>query len=347
MPLHFRIRSHSDAGPCTERLLAVEPLNDQLFVGRYRGSQIELPLPAVSGQHARLWREGEVWQVQDLGSANGTFRNGCRLVPERPEPLLVGDVLGVVGVEVVFEGDETLGSPDRAEVESTHTLARRLVSDLFGACRPAEVPRLLCDEGNSEVLRLGSLGRCYLVGRGAACDLVLADEDVSRGHAELERRWDGVYLRDLGSKNGSLLDGQPVDHETRLRDGAVVQFGKTRLRFEDPEEGYLRKLQEAEADAKADEALRVGPEVSAAPPATPAAAEPEPDESSSEPVAASLSVARLAERPAPEEPPAAVVRGRTSRPAFHFRPTLAAALAAIVLVAVAAIGMSLLLGLWK
>jgi pSer/pThr/pTyr-binding forkhead associated (FHA) protein len=343
VPLHFRVRTLSGVGQSTERLLVLEPLDDEIFVGRYRGSQIELPLPAVSGRHARLWREGDIWQVQDLGSANGTFRNGSRLVPQRPEPLLVGDVLGVVGLEVVFEGEER--APDSpSQVESTHTLARRLVSDLFGACRPAEVPRLVCLDGNSEVLRLVSLGRCYSVGRGAACDLVLADEDVSRGHAELERRWDGVYLRDAGSKNGTLLDGRPVEQEIKLLDGAVLKFGRTQFRFEDPEEGYLMLLREAEAEVDAE---RVLPAVSETPPAlkAPLASQLE---SPNPPPQSSVSSEGPSE-PARDElsPPASTGRGRVPRPSSQLRPTLVAALAAVVLVAVAAIGISLLLGLWK
>jgi pSer/pThr/pTyr-binding forkhead associated (FHA) protein len=320
-------------------------LNGEIFIGRYRGSQIELPLPAVSGRHARLWREGEAWQVEDLGSANGTFRNGCRLVPQRSEPLLLGDVLGVLGVEVVFEGEEkAVDSP--SQVESTHTLARRLVSDLFGACRPAEVPRLLCQEGNSEVLRLTSLGRCYSVGRGAACDLVLADEDVSRGHAELERRWDGVYLRDLGSKNGTLLDGRPTDQQVKLRDGAVLQVGKTQLRFEDPEEGYLKLLQEAEADAEAAQLVPANSEALATSSVPPASSTASSGPSSGALGESTVDAEAPAERPEKSSPLAATGR-RFSPTASHFRPTLAAALAAVVLVAVAAIGISLLLGLWK
>ncbi len=343
MPLRFRIRTLSGAGQSTERLLALETTDDQVFVGRYRGSQIELPLPAVSGRHARLWRTGEGWRVEDLGSANGTFRNGCRLVPQRPEPLLPGDVLGVVGVEVVFEGEDRVALvAGDARVESTCTLARRLVSDLFGSCRAAEVPRLLCPEGSSEVLRLGSLGRCYSVGRGAACDLVLADEDVSRGHAELERRGDGVYLRDLGSKNGTLLDGQRVNGQTKVRDGALLIIGKTELRFEDPEERYLKQLAEAEAKEAAEAAAEA---TSAASPPTSA---PSPAVALPESPSASRSD-ETRERKGSESGRAASSNAirRTLQGASRFRPALAVALAAVVLLGVAAAGFSLLLGLWK
>jgi pSer/pThr/pTyr-binding forkhead associated (FHA) protein len=88
------------------------------------------------------------------------------------------------------------------------------------------------------------VGKVYPVGRASTCALVLADEDVSREHAAFERRWSGVEVRDLGSKNGIEVDGVRVEVTARLRDGQVVLVGNTRLRCEDPEDRYLRQMQE-------------------------------------------------------------------------------------------------------
>ena len=70
-----------------------------------------------------------------------------------------------------------------------------------------------------------------VIGRDSECSLVLEDSFASGRHAAIE--WDGRgwILRDLGSTNGTLLDGHPVS-EARLRGGDVIQIGNTRLRFE-------------------------------------------------------------------------------------------------------------------
>ncbi len=66
------------------------------------------------------------------------------------------------------------------------------------------------------------------VGSDPASDLVLSDQTVSRRHLELERTSQGIILRDLGSRNGTLLDGHQVI-QVVLQPGDKVQLGKTKL----------------------------------------------------------------------------------------------------------------------
>jgi hypothetical protein len=133
--------------------------------------------------------------------------------------------------------------------ESTATIARRLVSDLFGARPGAEVARLIpvsgwpAERAPPEPLRLAVPDRAYLIGRGESCDLVLPTDDVSREHAVIARRWDGVQIRDLGSKNGVRVAGQSIEGEHRLRDGDRVEIASFELRLDDPEDRYLKELE--------------------------------------------------------------------------------------------------------
>ena len=256
LSLRFRIRAASGAaaGASVERVVEIEPHEGDLVIGRRRGQDIELPFVSVSEQHARLSRSEKGWLLADLGSANGTFLNGRRLTPFVAQAFSAGDVLRLASVELIFEGE---GSPglgadgQKVEPESTATLARRLVSDLFGTSRPAEVAHLVVRDGPGQgrELRLEVVGCRYRVGRGAGCNLVVPDDDISREHAEFERRWDGVFVRDLDSKNGVLLMGERLAGERRLSDGDVLRLGQTTFRLEDPEDRYLRQLQEVEARA--------------------------------------------------------------------------------------------------
>lgn len=239
------------AAASVERVVEVEPGSGDLVIGRRRGHEIELPFSVVSEQHARLSRTGQGWTISDLSSANGTYVNGRRLTPFVAQALSAGDVLGLASIEMVFEGEERPSQAGAGEAapESTATLARRLVNDLFGARRPGEVARLLVLGGpaGGRELRLELAGRPYRVGRVAGCNLVVPDDDMSREHAELERRWDGVFVRDLHSKNGVLVMGERVSGERRLADGDVLQLGQTTLRLDDPEDRYLRQMEEGEA----------------------------------------------------------------------------------------------------
>jgi FHA domain/Abnormal spindle-like microcephaly-assoc'd, ASPM-SPD-2-Hydin len=71
-----------------------------------------------------------------------------------------------------------------------------------------------------------------IIGRAATCDLMLASEHVSREHAVV-RVHDGEYaVEDLGSKNGTLLNGQRLTGQQRLRDGDRLSFADVAVEFQ-------------------------------------------------------------------------------------------------------------------
>ena len=67
-------------------------------------------------------------------------------------------------------------------------------------------------------------GRRMLIGRNADCDLVLEDPRVSRTHVEIMGSIRSTVLRDLGSTNGTRVNGKFVT-ASRLKDGDVIEFG--------------------------------------------------------------------------------------------------------------------------
>ena len=74
-----------------------------------------------------------------------------------------------------------------------------------------------------------ALDRPVDIGRGKANDIVVGDPRVSRRHARI----DGRTLVDLGSTNGTFIDGAPVSGRAQLRPGNVITLGNTSLRFEE------------------------------------------------------------------------------------------------------------------
>ncbi len=69
------------------------------------------------------------------------------------------------------------------------------------------------------------------IGRLNECDVVLADDSASRRHAEVRRRENDIVVVDLGSTNGTRVNGERVT-ERRLVDGDQIVIGSTSLRFE-------------------------------------------------------------------------------------------------------------------
>ncbi|MGH9153951.1 MAG: FhaA domain-containing protein [Acidimicrobiales bacterium] len=91
--------------------------------------------------------------------------------------------------------------------------------------------------GSVGSLRLGDGTRVPIgdrpvtIGRTAGCDVVLDDESVSRRHAEVRRVGSDIVLVDLGSTNGTKVNGTGI-RERRLSDGDEITVGTTTVRFE-------------------------------------------------------------------------------------------------------------------
>ncbi len=95
------------------------------------------------------------------------------------------------------------------------------------AAIPAGI-ELIVDAGGAIATR--RFGRRVLVGRAPTADLRIDDPRVSRLHARIEMRDDGVYLEDLGSRNGTLVNGVP-SAGGRLTAGDDIRIGAASLIF--------------------------------------------------------------------------------------------------------------------
>jgi hypothetical protein len=101
----------------------------------------------------------------------------------------------------------------------------------------------------------------WILGRHADSPVLVAERSVSRQHARVFCEAAGVYLEDLGSPNGTWVDGRPVQGVVALHDGNLIRLGQSTnptpllLRFEDPG----ARLLDALADAPARPALPAPP----------------------------------------------------------------------------------------
>ncbi len=88
----------------------------------------------------------------------------------------------------------------------------------------AEVAMLLMVEGPSPGKRYFIDQPVLLIGRDARCDVLVADRQVTRQHASITLEKDGYVLQDLGSKNGTFVNGQELKGPHLLQDGDEIQI---------------------------------------------------------------------------------------------------------------------------
>jgi hypothetical protein len=88
------------------------------------------------------------------------------------------------------------------------------------------------DDGRT-TFRLEQRDHAYLFGRTRRCEFRVNTSEVSREHASFTRRADGIYVNDLDSVNGVLVNNTRVS-EFKLFDGDLIQIGTVKLRLFDP-----------------------------------------------------------------------------------------------------------------
>ncbi|MEO8475902.1 MAG: FhaA domain-containing protein, partial [Actinomycetota bacterium] len=134
---------------------------------------------------------------------------------------------GLVGPpEIVFTAREGLGTGD-------FTCAATLVEGALKiepAAAPGGRPTIVVHEDGAGARTIPLVAEVISIGRLAACDIVLKDKGASRRHAQIRTKDGVVTLTDLGSTNGTRLNGQTV--QTRiLEDGDRITIGTTTLEF--------------------------------------------------------------------------------------------------------------------
>jgi pSer/pThr/pTyr-binding forkhead associated (FHA) protein len=213
-------------------------------IGRDPSSRVQLPDASVSLRHALLRPSNDGYVVVDEGSTNGTFLNAVRVSQGSVKPLADGDLIAVgrARLRVRFTSPSTAPK----EAFSTQDLALAMVQGALLQAGAAVIPRVTVvagpDRGLELVLREE---RSYVLGRDVDVDLRLTDEDASRRHTRLVRRGSRLWVIDLGSKNGTSLDGRPLRPNVAeaWSDVAVLQLGQNQLTIDDPVSSALRNLE--------------------------------------------------------------------------------------------------------
>jgi pSer/pThr/pTyr-binding forkhead associated (FHA) protein len=120
---------------------------------------------------------------------------------------------------------------------SDATTAQYQIDDESGELRPVDPERAMA--GGVLVIRAGGgragetfdlSGERIAIGRSPEADVFLDDVTVSRNHALLVRRRDGLYLDDLGSLNGSYVNRHRIESH-KLQAGDELQIGKYKLTY--------------------------------------------------------------------------------------------------------------------
>ena len=130
---------------------------------------------------------------------------------------------------ITFEHDENLGSAECIIQPSEVSSVRAATTEPVRAT-PAEhqIHALVLDDGT----RFELTNDKNIIGRQTTCDIVIADHNVSRVHAEIRIVHETWQIDDRGSTNGTRVNGTVIVEPTPLASGDVIAFGAVNIRFE-------------------------------------------------------------------------------------------------------------------
>jgi len=293
MSVRLTVKQSSEAGgKATEHVL-----DDAIItLGRDKSCQVVLPQQAVSRSHARITQEGNLFFLEDLGSAYGTQVNGKPLPKGEKRLLRNGDVIVIAQFDVRF--DKVAELPHDVESQKTSFVARNMVKDVMRGLSGGEERYLRVMNGPREGERLEiSDAQEFVIGRDESADVIFRDDLISRRHVKVRRDWSGTHVEDLGSRNGIKVNRKKATRST-LRDGDELEVGGVRFVYVCPSEA---PEEQAEPVSSGLSAAGGGEEVSATK-SLPAARERTPARRSASSVSRSVSAAQV-EEPAPEAEP--------------------------------------------
>lgn len=186
-------------------------------IGRHEDCDIVLPSASVSRQHARIFIDKGRCYVEDLGSSNGVVVDGQRVIKQRDlgtaSQIKVGDFYLYLEYK----------RPDRAA--QSNVLQTLFISADDDHCKLTRIN----DNFAGEEFSLSEVENT--IGRTDDNFILLSDASISRHHARIFREGERYTLMDLGSSNGTRLNGKAVSTPQVLTQGDRIHFGNVEFVF--------------------------------------------------------------------------------------------------------------------
>jgi pSer/pThr/pTyr-binding forkhead associated (FHA) protein/S1-C subfamily serine protease len=198
-------------GPSTGRRISVD---SQLEIGR-ENVDIVIEDSQMSRRHAAVRPYGSRLEIADLGSSNGTYVNGRKI--EGKVSVSSGDSIRLGGTFLDVVGDRS----------------RRTVMGGRPATVIGDVPDLfvlVVKDGPSSGRRI-EVGSGNTIGHGSG-DVDIDDVQISRRHAYVKRENGLLTITDLGSTNGTFINGRRIDGSAQLDVGDSIKMGQTSMEVE-------------------------------------------------------------------------------------------------------------------
>ncbi|WP_049721956.1 FHA domain-containing protein [Gilvimarinus polysaccharolyticus] len=189
----------------------VEP---SVEIGRDKNNQLVVDAPDVADRHLKINVEHEQLELVNLVPSSEVLLNGKEV--KSPRKMIPGDIITLAGIEL-----EVIDPKVGTAAASTAKVAAKAEKTSIRV--PKSTGWALKANHSALQNRVFPLRTANIVGRSSDCDISLAAAHLSRRHAELNVIDGVLYVKDLGSANGTFLNGRQVT-ESRVKRGDDLRF---------------------------------------------------------------------------------------------------------------------------
>ncbi len=230
---------------------------DTITLGRTSLCDVELADKSISRKHAEIVRDGEDFFLIDLKSGNGTLLNNKKIRPLEKHLLRPNDLIKIEFFEICFLGIEDDIQKPVEEDTDTDIIEIKMIKKVLKALDKDNAPSL-------EVLNGVAAGKKVFfteefpvldIGRDPKSKLCIDEAVISRNHAKLTRKWGGVVLEDLDSRNGCYVNNEKIKEQV-LKDGDKVLLGTVKLIYRNPQDVNIEAISQEIARKKKEAVLR-------------------------------------------------------------------------------------------
>jgi pSer/pThr/pTyr-binding forkhead associated (FHA) protein len=224
MRLHFPNKEHAD--------VLIAP--GETTLGAAADNNVVVAKPGVAAHHVSL-AVSERSIVLAVRDSQARVHVNAR--PVREKALLrLGDTVSLDTVQFMLKPDRDESIRTKLPALKTGAVTPPAGADgELGATRARAIPPKVVLRGvsGSYFGKIVPVRGRLVIGRGNDCDLVLDEPEMSRRHAVIENSGDGIYLRDLGSANGTFVNGVQV-RDAVLHPDDQIAFDTNRFLLEAP-----------------------------------------------------------------------------------------------------------------
>jgi len=194
----------------------IKAFGSEIYIGAGEDNNIRLcdSRRTVSRRHIRLIIMDRRIYVEDLGSKNGTFigDRGNRIPPKKIIKVDVSEII-YIGPNVRVRIEQLMGYECEGIVRTNLATSikekiDRKTGEVLKKRRHLEIPS----------------DRSVVIGRSSDCDYIIDHPQVSRHHARITLQLDGILVEDLGSKNGTFVNGRRINRDL-MDEGDILGIG--------------------------------------------------------------------------------------------------------------------------